>query len=62
MGVKETIKTWKWRIIKAGFKLQDFAAAVEIPQGQISNYCAGRIVPSLERFDIIEGKLKELGV
>lgn len=62
MSHQDTIKTWKWRITKAGYKKGDFAAEIGIPRPMLSNYLHGRATPSLDRFDLIEDKLKELGV
>lgn len=62
MNASETIETWRWRIIKAGYKSKDFAALLDIDGSLLSAYCKGRVKPSLERFDLIENKLKSLGV
>lgn len=63
-NAKETIKTWRWRIVKAGFNVRKFSAlpGINIPASLFSEYLNGKKSPSLERFDLIEDKLKSLGV
>ena len=62
MLASETIKTWKWRIVKAELSNNEFAEKVGISANLLSQYLTGATTPSIERFDEIEGKLKELGV
>ena len=62
MNASETVATWRWRIVKSGVQARDIAAALGIDPSLFSSYCSGRITPSLERFDLIEDKLKSLGV
>jgi transcriptional regulator with XRE-family HTH domain len=62
LSAKETIKTWKWRIVKAGHNGITFAELLGIAPSVLSEYMSGKKSPSLERYDHIEGKLKELGV
>lgn len=62
MLAKETIKTWKWRITKAGLSQQEFAKQVSIAPSILSQYITGNATPLIDRFDEIEGKLQELGV
>lgn len=62
---KEIIKTWKWRILKAGYKtIADFCNDVEPPimHQQLGRYLSGKISPTVTTFDRIEGKLREKGV
>lgn len=62
LNASETIQTWKWRIVKAGYNQKTFAELLEIAPSLFSEYLARKKDPSLERYDLIEGKLKELGV
>lgn len=62
MNAKETIMTWKWRLAKAGVTAKWFCGELGITQQQFSQYLSGKQNPSLERFDLIEGKLKSMGV
>ena len=61
---QEAVKSWKWRIHKAGFRIGEFCDALDPPMQpqQLSRYMSGKISPSLSVFDRIEGKLKDLGV
>lgn len=62
MTTKETIQSWKWRIVKAGHTAKSFADIVDISPSLLSEYWTEKKSPSIERFDLIEGKLKDLGV
>lgn len=64
LSARETIQTWKWRIVKAGHSQKSFLAldGVNIAQSLFSDYLNGKKDPSIERFDLIENKLKSLGV
>lgn len=62
MNAKETIHSWRWRIVKAGYTAKGFAELVDIPQSLLSEYMSGKKTPSIDRFDYIEGYLRELGV
>lgn len=62
MNAKETMLTWKWRLAKAGVTAKKLCEELGIDQSQFSQYVTGKQTPSLERFDLIEGKLKSLGV
>jgi len=61
-GVREIIASWRWRITKAGLKIKDFCALIDLKPGQMSGYLSGEVTPSIDTFEKIEGKLKELGV
>lgn len=58
----ETVKSWKWRITKAELKVYEFCEKIDMHPQQFSRYLTGDINPSMETFDKVEGKLKELGV
>ncbi len=62
MNAKETIKSWKWRIVKADHSAKSFAELVGISPSLLSEYWTKKKSPSIERFDLIENKLRELGV
>lgn len=62
MATKEIIQSWKWRIVKAGHTAKSFAELIEISPSLLSEYWSGAKSPSIERFDLIENKLRELGV
>lgn len=62
MTTKETISTWKWRIIKAGYSQKTFCEMLGITEGALSQYMNERKKPTLDTFDKIEAKLIELGV
>lgn len=62
MDTKETIKSWGWRIKKAGYNQSTFADEYEMSRSALSEYIAGKKDPSLKRFSFIESTLKDLGV
>lgn len=62
MIIKEVIGTWRWRIVKAGYKCSKFAEEIGVPLPTLSLYMSGTKTPSVKRFDLIEGKLRDLGV
>lgn len=62
MNAKETIKTWRYRIVKANLNASQFGEMIGVSSSLLSQYMGGKISPSLENFDLIESKLKELGV
>jgi len=59
MTNEETIKTWRWRIVKAGFKISEFAATIGVQPARMTGYMSGKVRPRSDIFDKIEGKLKE---
>jgi transcriptional regulator with XRE-family HTH domain len=59
MSVFDTIKTWKWRIVRADHTMQSFCELVKVNPSLMSQYISGQIKPSIERYDLIEGKLRE---
>lgn len=63
-STQAVVKSWKWRIHKAGFRIGEFCETLDPPmiQTQLSRYMSGKISPSLSVFDRIEGKLRDLGV
>lgn len=62
MTNSEKIASWKWRIIKADYTYQDFASDVGISKQVLSNWINFRAKPDHDKIDMIEERLKELGV
>ena len=62
MDTKEIVKSWKWRIVKAGLNVGDFSEQIGVARSAMSEYLNGKKSPSLERFDRIENKLRDMGV
>lgn len=62
MTAKETITSWKWRVAKSNKTAQEFCISIGLDPSQFSQYVCGKKNPSLPTFDLIESKLKELGV
>tara|TARA_R110000851_G_scaffold311291_1_gene471411 strand:+ start:383 stop:571 length:189 start_codon:yes stop_codon:yes gene_type:complete len=62
MTAKETVKSWKWRIPKAGFNQTNFSEAHKLGRSNLNDYINGRVNPTIDTFDKIEGILTELGV
>lgn len=60
MNTRDTIKSWKWRIVRAGHSQMSFAVLINVSVPALSGYINGNITPSIERFELIEGKLREL--
>lgn len=59
---QEAVRSWKWRIHKAGLRIGEFCNQIDMQPQQLSRYMSGKICPTLDTFDRIEGKLKDLGV
>ncbi len=59
MDVKKTIADWRWRIVKAGYTQSSFARELGIAPSSLTDYFSGRIMPSLERFELIENTLAD---
>lgn len=62
MTSKEKINTWRWRIAKAGLNQSTFSKKYNITREALNSYINGKVTPSLDVFDRIEGILQELGV
>lgn len=62
MSIQEKIKSWKWRIVKAEYNVKSFADLMGFSASSMSEYMSGKKKPSIDRFEEIENKLKELGV
>lgn len=61
-ALRAYIKTWGWRIKKAGYTQTAFAEAVGSYSAQMSGYCKHGKIPPTYMYLEIEEKLKELGV
>jgi len=62
MNARETIQSWRWRIVKAGHNTRSFANLLDMSPSIFCEYFKGTKSPSIERFDVIENKLREMGV
>lgn len=60
--VVKKMKTWRWRIAKAGMTQAEFCNGLGISAPNLSLYLNGKKVPRPLTFETIESKLKELGV
>jgi predicted transcriptional regulator len=62
INYEEIIKSWKWRIVKAGHKQSSFARLVGASEAVMSTYILRKVTPMADTFCKIENKLRELGV
>jgi predicted transcriptional regulator len=62
LDTQKTIDSWRWRIVKAGYKANSFAKEVGVSQGAMSEYLNGKKTPSLAKYQQIENKLRYLEV
>lgn len=62
MTTEETIRTWRWRIVKSNNTIKTFAALIEMNPSDLSQYIKQNRRPRLDTFDRIESKLRELRV
>lgn len=62
MDTKKIVKSWKWRIIEAGFTQSSFAEELKLSKSALSGYLKQKSYPSLQNFDKIENFLKSKGV
>lgn len=60
MRAQEIVKTWKFRIIRAGHTLRSFSDMAGVGYGQLASYIRGDVPPGIVLFDKIEGALKAL--
>jgi DNA-binding XRE family transcriptional regulator len=60
MDIKNIIKSWKWRIVRAGSTQQEVAEKVGISRVHLNTCISGTASPSLEVFQKIETMIKEL--
>lgn len=62
MDHKETIKTWRERIRKAGHTQHSFAKEINMGENLLSQYIIGNVSPSIESYQRIENGLEGMGV
>lgn len=62
MNYEDTVKTWRWRIAKAGVTMTAFAKEIDLHPSQLSFYINLRRIPNAKLFLKIESKLLEMGV
>jgi len=62
LNTPEIMATWKWRIVKAGKTAFSFSKMVGINPAIMNGYVNGSKMPPIDRFDMIENALRELGV
>jgi hypothetical protein len=60
--VVKKIKSWRWRIAKAGMTQLAFCEVVSVTPPNMSMYLNGKKKPRPLTFETIESKLQELGV
>ena len=60
MNVHETIKDWRWRIVRAGHTQASFCADLNLSKAAMSEYLSGKKDPSIKTFNKIEKRLKIL--
>lgn len=59
---QEIVASWKWRIPKAGHTVRSFCEGEQFHESKLSLYISGKTIPRIDTFDMIEGKLRRLGV
>lgn len=57
---KDIIATWRWRINRLGYNFTSFAPLVGLYQVQLSGWCRGTNMPSLDNFYVVENKIAQL--
>lgn len=60
MDTQEIVKSWFWRIKRAGHTQASFCQTIQVSKSAMSQYINGKQDPSLKTFNKIENKLKEL--
>ena len=60
MNIKEIIKSWKWRIVRAGLTQKSLAAEAGVSRVFLNTCISGKANPSVETFDNIESALRVL--
>ena len=60
--VVKKIKTWRWRIAKAGLTQNEFCNIVDVTPANLSLYLSCKVNPRPLTFEKIESKLKSMGV
>lgn len=60
MNIKETIESWKWRIVRVGHTQASFCDSLQVSRAGMSEYLSGKKDPSIKMFNKIESRLKGL--
>ena len=60
MSIRETIQSWRWRIVRVGHNQASFCEQYNISRGAMSEYLAEKKTPSIKRFENIEAIIKDL--
>lgn len=60
MDTKQIVNSWRWRIIRVGLTMGDFALSLGLAKSAMSEYVSGKKSPSLGRFEQIENTLAGL--
>ena len=60
--IKDRVDSWNWRIVKAGYNQSKFAKELGFKPSRFYTYVSGRVTPHMSVVDLVETKLKELGV
>jgi len=60
MDINEIIKSWKWRIVKAGSTQQEIADNVGITRVHLNTCISGKATPSIKVFGEVESTIKYL--
>jgi transcriptional regulator with XRE-family HTH domain len=62
MNYEEIIKSWGWRLKKAGLNQMQFAKKAGVSQSAFSFWVNSARVPSIQNFQKVENALRDLGV
>lgn len=60
--MNEKVSQWRWRIVKAGLNISQFADRIGKCQSQVSEWLCGKKSPKPENVKLVERELKRLGV
>ncbi len=60
MSIRDTIQSWRWRIVRVGHNQASFCDRYNISRGAMSEYLAEKKTPSIKRFERIEKIIKDL--
>lgn len=60
LDIKGIIKTWGWRLVRAGYSKRDFSAFVGVSYPQLASYINGKVTPLVGTVEKIEKGLRDL--
>lgn len=60
MKSKQIIKSWPWRIARAGHNQKTFSAKCGVHETSLSTYIKGKTVPTFVNFNKIEDTLLDI--